>query len=340
MAIFYGADVSTYQGNIDWQAFNPGAAFVFIKAGGGDDGNYVDDKLAANKAGARSLGNAMPRGFYWFGGNGSATDEADYFVTECVPDLQVGEILVLDSEFGKSLDPAWCLEWLQRVEARTGVKPLIYMSASRVTEKDWSAVAANGNGLWVADYAVAPADNVPIKYWAFYAFQQYSDSGTFPGIAGKVDTNAFFAKALNDFFRYGKQPETVVAPVLPPPAPTTPPSAPPAPVVPSLSPGQGSGENPDGSVNVPVTVKKPLPPPAPVDQPGEVVSPSIPKNEEQVIEEDVKSIMISKYNKFLVAIAGAIVTFLLQHYGSSPVVKDVVLALTALGVWQFPNVEP
>lgn len=236
---FYGADISTYQGAVNWAAFNPGAAFVFIKAGGGDGKTqplYVDDKFAANKAGARSLGAQMPHGFYWFGGSNDATDEAHYFATNCVNDLEVGEVLVLDSESGAALSPAWCLEWLQAVESLTGVKPLIYMSASKTTEHDWSAVVANGNGLWVADYGVTPTQTVPIKYWPFYAFHQYKDNGTFPGISGNVDADAAFLEALTDFYKYGKQPTTTTPPPTPAPAPVDSPTAPSPPVIVTPSP--------------------------------------------------------------------------------------------------------
>ncbi len=47
---------------------------------------------------------------------------------------------------------------------------------------------------------------------------------------------------------------------------------------------------------------------------------------------------LSKYNKFIVAVVGLVVSYLAQHYGASAVVKDVVLIATALGVYQVPNV--
>lgn len=239
MTTFYGADVSQWQGVINWPKFNPGASFVFIKATGGDNGLYTDSQLVNNKKGARALGNQMPRGYYHFGGNAAATTEADYFCS-AMKDLQVGEVVVLDSEYGKALDPAWCLTWLKRVESKLGVKPLIYMSASRLFAHDWSAVANAGYGLWVAHYGVQPSGTVPIKYWKFYAFHQYSSSGTFPGISGRVDCNAFFAPNISSFFKYGKPAPPAPAPApaptpanptpVPPPAPKVEPTTPTAPI--------------------------------------------------------------------------------------------------------------
>lgn len=46
---------------------------------------------------------------------------------------------------------------------------------------------------------------------------------------------------------------------------------------------------------------------------------------------------LSQYNKFLVAIAGLVVTFLTQRYGNSELVTNVVMILTGLGVYQAKN---
>ena len=100
---YYGADISQYQGDIDWPAFDPGAAFVFIKAGGGDAGLYTDTKLERNKAGVRALGTTMPHGYYWFAGGGAPAVEADYFCN-IMADLQFGEVLALDWEISPGFD--------------------------------------------------------------------------------------------------------------------------------------------------------------------------------------------------------------------------------------------
>lgn len=47
---------------------------------------------------------------------------------------------------------------------------------------------------------------------------------------------------------------------------------------------------------------------------------------------------MGKYNKFIVAIVGLVITYLMQRYGADHIVKDVVLVATALGVYQTPNV--
>jgi lysozyme len=231
MATYYGIDISRHQGKIDWAAVAKGQKFAFIKATGSDDGLYVDSQFKVNQAGARKA--KLRRGYYHFGGGASATAEADYFC-KTVGTLQPGEIVVLDAEYKNALNPAWCKQWLDRVQSRLGVKPLIYMSRARLFEKDWSAVSKADYGLWVADYTKTPAENVPLKYWRFYAFHQFTSSGKVAGVTGNVDRDAFFAASITVFDKYGKAaPKPVPAPK---PAPAPKPEPKPQVIVPAPVP--------------------------------------------------------------------------------------------------------
>lgn len=88
----------------------------------------------------------------------------------------------------------------------------------------------------------------------------------------------------------------------------------------------------EGAVNIPVTVTPVVTTtPAPA---GTVVTLSW----EDDIEEDAV-FLLGKYNKFLVALAGTAVSYLATRYGANHIVKDVVFGLTALGVFQTPNVK-
>lgn len=241
---FYGADVSEYQGNINWPAFNPGASFVFIKASEG--AAYVDRKFSQNRTGVRRLGANMPHGFYHFANGGDPIAEANHFVSTVGP-LQTGEVLALDWEISPNIDhDTWCYRFLAQVKARTGVLPLFYTNQNRVVTENWTKTAGTGCGLWVAHYGIKPTETVPIKWWKFYAFHQYSSSGSFPGIAGRVDTDAFFANAITDFYKYGKK---ATAAPKPAPAPVPAPAPKPAPAP------------------TPALVPKPQPTPTPVPQP-------------------------------------------------------------------------
>ena len=58
----WGIDVSKWQGNFDFTVLNP--EFVIIKAGGSDDGLYMDSKFLHNYTTAKNDG--IPCGCYWY----------------------------------------------------------------------------------------------------------------------------------------------------------------------------------------------------------------------------------------------------------------------------------
>lgn len=263
MGTFYGADVSEYQGDINWPAFNPGASFVFIKSSEGM--GYKDPKFDQNKAGVRSLGADMPHGFYHFADGYDAAQEAHWFV-QCVGDIQPGEVLALDWEIDPGLDrDAWCKTFLDTVQGLIGYRPgFWYSNQNRVVSQAWPQTAGTGVGLWIAHYGYTADEDVPIRWWPFYAVHQTSSSGNFPGINGRVDTDAFFANSITDFYLYGYP--DVPGPPLPAPVPISPPPTPTPDPVPV----------PDPAPSVPPT-PEPTPPPVTVTPaPAPIPAPSTP----------------------------------------------------------------
>ena len=88
----------------------------------------------------------------------------------------------------------WALRWLKRFEEKSGVKPNIYMNTSTVREFNWSEVAANDNGLWLADYGSNDGydHGVPdIPYWSIVMMHQYTSKGDREGL----DKDIFFGDA-------------------------------------------------------------------------------------------------------------------------------------------------
>lgn len=47
--------------------------------------------------------------------------------------------------------------------------------------------------------------------------------------------------------------------------------------------------------------------------------------------------MFTKYDKFIVAIATAVASYLVAHYGNADWVNAIVLAAGSLGVYAIPN---
>ena len=176
------ADVSHYQGLIDWTKFNKDG--VMIKCGGGDAGFYIDSQYCNNKAGARKKG--LVRGFYYFAGKGDSTKEANYFCS-IITDLQKGELLALDAESGQS--DQWQKTFCDTVFKITGVKPLVYPNPGKLC-------LAGNYGWWASRYGLNTG-TIPIFYkpknafYPFWVMWQYTSRGTCGGIKGNVDLSTF-----------------------------------------------------------------------------------------------------------------------------------------------------
>ena len=183
-----GIDISHWQANLD--IASTGAEFVICKATQGT--TFVDPSCDRHYQIAKRLG--LKLGVYHYASGGDPVAEADFFVRNIKG--YIGEaILILDwekTQNGRYHEHAsWCLKFLNRVKELTGVKPLIYMSASVIKVADWSKVVAGDYGLWVAgwpdnrDSWDIPDFRWDVKPWPFYALWQYTSSG------GRLDRDVF-----------------------------------------------------------------------------------------------------------------------------------------------------
>ena len=189
-----GIDISKWQSGIDLSKID--TDFVICKATEGV--GYTDKYCDGFYQQAKKLGKKL--GVYHFArpdlGN-SAIAEADWFLKE-TKGYHKEAILVLDWESGDLTNSRWAKAWLDRVYEKTGVKPIIYMSASVLKRADWSSVANADYGLWVASYGTNDGtaqksvfNNYPLKYWTFYALWQYTSKGRLNGYNGNLDLNYF-----------------------------------------------------------------------------------------------------------------------------------------------------
>lgn len=211
-----GIDVSHWQndkGEIDWtQVAEAGYRFSFIKATERD--TYVDAYYGVNRADANHAG--LRIGAYHFARPNGSTDkavrndavgEADHFLASGAP--APGDLYpVLDFEGelgGLNADrlQIWVRTWLNRVEAGTGVKPLIYTSPNtwKTRIDDTQEFALAGHGLWVAHYTDAESPMQFAGNWGGngWSFWQYTSQGSVPGIKGNVDLNHAKPGALKEF---------------------------------------------------------------------------------------------------------------------------------------------
>lgn len=195
MATLNGIDISSWQTGIDLSAVP--ADFVLVKAT--EATNYVNPDCDRAFQQAARAGKLL--GVYHFARPGDARAQADFFIAQCRG--YIGRaVLVLDWEANAlPLGPSWAKAWLDRVHQVTGIRPLIYMSASVTGEYDWTAVVKANYGLWVAAYALGdqridgyrvPSGHTGVKYWPTVAIWQYTSSGRLSGWGGKLDLNIFY----------------------------------------------------------------------------------------------------------------------------------------------------
>lgn len=228
-----GCDISNWQG----VGAGDGYDFVIIKATEGY--GYVDPKCDQHYQ--RAKANGQLRGVYHFArpdlGN-SARTEADWFVDNIQGYIK-DAILVLDWEMS-TWNVGWAKEWLDRVYSRTGVRPMIYMSASVISQYNWNDVVNGNYGLWIAGYPAQydvpnpptpDCDDMPynIGPWPFWAIWQYTScAGAFDKDISGLDRAAWAKYA--GYYQEPKPEPTPEPTPEPEPTPTPEPEPEPDPV--------------------------------------------------------------------------------------------------------------
>jgi len=208
-----GIDVSRFQGTIAWKAVGrTDLRFAYVQAsrGMGGDCSVAPDDCGADPFWARNYRKAKHEAGLRVGAyhrafaQGRTTDrvkedaraEADVFVAA------VGKVRrrdlrpALDVEYPfKNLDSIrlqlWIQTWMNRVDRKLDVKPIIYTNQSSwAATGDTTSFATSGHPLWVANFDV-PRPAVPASNWAGkgWTIWQYTSSGRVRGIDGDVDRN-------------------------------------------------------------------------------------------------------------------------------------------------------
>ncbi len=196
-ATLQGADVSSYQGTIDWaQVAAAGLSFSIAKA---TEGLTVQDAdFQANWTGMKQ--NGLVRGAYhFFHSLDDGTSQADYFLAQ-VGTFETGDLPpFLDWEVIDSGDTAAhsiteAQAFIDEIQAKTGLTTIIYTYPSF-----WTSAPPNGLGgpsqfgvypLWFANYVTCP--DIPSP-WTGWLFWQYTSSGTVNGMncPGACDLDEF-----------------------------------------------------------------------------------------------------------------------------------------------------
>ena len=201
-----GIDVSTYQGEIEWdKVAASGVKFVFIRLGyrGYESGLLVkDDRFEENITGA--LQNGIAVGVYFVTQAVSveeAVEEAQ-FVMESIRPYNVTWPIVLDiedaasptartAELTQQQRTDHAIAFCETVKER-GYTPMLYCNIRWFIEKlDITRIADYDK--WFAQYFRKPFFPYAFQVW------QYSSTGAIDGIKGNVDYNI-------SFYDYGNPP--------------------------------------------------------------------------------------------------------------------------------------
>lgn len=183
-----GVDVSHHQKMIEWETVAAQGAldFAFVKA---TEGHYwVDSLFCQNWEDLRRVG--LRRGAYhYFRPYGCGLDQALHFLSTV--EFHPGDLApVLDIETTDGMPPELMLQevriWLNTVEQRLKVKPIIY-TYHNFYER-YFAGHLDQYPLWVARYSNDKPLIMNGKNWNFW---QYSNGGCIDGIRNKVDMNVF-----------------------------------------------------------------------------------------------------------------------------------------------------
>lgn len=190
-----GCDISSYQSEVDWKKVATAKAFAFIRASHGTaqkDAYFLKNWRAAKEAGV------IRGAYHYLDPTENFQEQLDYF-TSVVGQLEVGDLPpVVDAEnaelwknIPKKDRIKYLLKFCSGVEAKLGVRPIIYLSPSFVDGVIGAENAAPLKNyiLWIANYRVSEP-RVPAP-WTEWTFWQYSDRGRTPGVEGDCDQDAF-----------------------------------------------------------------------------------------------------------------------------------------------------
>lgn len=196
-----GIDVSSHQGDIDWQRVaESGIEFAYIRVGyrGYQGGSLnLDEKFYDNYKGAKEAG--LKVGVYFFSqaiNQKEAIDEA-YFVRDKIRGLDIDLPIAYDLEdidydegriryLSKEERTISAISFAAKTE-EFGYQTIIY------TNLEWSLFHYDLNkimnyDIWFAQYYELPYFEYAFKIW------QYTDQGVIPGIKEPVDLNLMLIK--------------------------------------------------------------------------------------------------------------------------------------------------
>ena len=193
-----GVDVSSYQGEIDWDVLSSqNISFVFIKATEGS--SFVDKNFDANFSGAQKTELAVGA-YHFFSYDSSGQTQAENFIKTVTPfDGMLPPVIDLEFYGEKETNPPdrasveqQLKTMLAVLETHYGQKPILY-----ATEKSYELYLSNDYreyDIWIRNVITNPKMSDG-RAWMFW---QYSNRGRINGYNGEeeyIDLNVFNGSA-------------------------------------------------------------------------------------------------------------------------------------------------
>ena len=185
-------DVSTWNGNIDWdKVYKSGVKYAMIRSSFGiENPNQVDNKFVRNITNAQRAG--VKCGIYHYSYAKSAAEakkEAE-FCLKTIKGYKIDLPVAFDIEdssqthLGKDTLTSIVIAFCDRIKS-AGYRPMLYCNPNWLCNYLHKDKLINKYDIWLANWGVsAPSYNCAI--W------QYSENGSVPGISGSVDMNWIF----------------------------------------------------------------------------------------------------------------------------------------------------
>lgn len=183
-----GIDVSHHQENIDWKKLFSSSPmdtlidFVYCKTTEGI--SHVDTRWEDNRNTLKELG-VTHGAYHFFTPSKDPILQAKNFLqnwnpspSDLAPVLDVETESVTDEILLKRMKI-----WLEYIEKKSGIKPIIYTSAHFYATKFKNEFKTHK--FWIASYSKKPSfiSDERIIHW------QYSEEGILPGFTNKIDMN-------------------------------------------------------------------------------------------------------------------------------------------------------
>ena len=194
-----GADLSSHQGAIDWEALSQSPVdFVILRAGsrGYSDGSiHIDESFADNLAAAQSAGLGV--GVYFFSQALSAEEaQAEaHTVLGLLGDAQIDYPIYYDWEpitddsartaTISSSEITACAKSFCEVIQNAGYKAGVYFNLA-MAQAYYHLTDLQDYEFWLAEYRDTPSYPYTFGMW------QYTNEGTIPGVSTAVDLNLCF----------------------------------------------------------------------------------------------------------------------------------------------------